>query len=331
MALGPLQLLDPRSHLHAIQHDQQGATSRQQKLRDEEIAIRQQLTDLHSFTKLLPELEQAESSMQVVMKGLVGVEQDLQAVQVTINRLELAQSKKGTYLTEKEEVTTHLGDLSVALNGIRVELDLLNQELGRLTTTLEEAERAGREIEERQKALEVLSRDQRQFAVLEESYKLIPVLVMENAIPLLEQEANRILERISPSGMRVRLDTQKALKSKEGLAETLEITVRDVLGERPYENYSGGERFRLDLALRVGLSKLLAHRAGAKMETLIIDEGLGTLDEDGLLQLRECLGKLEEDFPLVLVISHVEGMKGTFPTEILVTKNSAGSHVEVLT
>ena len=174
------------------------------------------------------------------------------------------------------------------------------------------------------------AQDLRQFRTLADAYAIIPTLVMENALPILEQETNALLGKISRTGMRVRFDTQKALKSRDGLAETLDIAVRDIVGERPLENYSGGERFRLDLAIRIGLSRLLARRAGAKIETLVIDEGLGSLDEDGLSQLRECLGALGDDFGLVLVITHVDAMKATFPSQIQVTKDQDGSHVEVL-
>lgn len=161
-------------------------------------------------------------------------------------------------------------------------------------------------------------------------YATIPVMIMEGAVPVLECACNGILEKISPSGMRVRLETQKALKSSDRIGETLDILVRDVFGEKPYENYSGGEKFRLDLALRFGLSQLLMHRAGSRMETLIIDEGLGSLDGDGLDLLRECLNKLETDFGLILIISHVEGIQGTFEQEIMVEKDPRGSQVSVL-
>ena len=66
------------------------------------------------------------------------------------------------------------------------------------------------------------------------------------------------------------------------------------------------------------------------METLIIDEGLGSLDEDGLAMLRECLSKLETSFGLILVISHVAGIEGTFEQEILVEKTPTGSEIKIL-
>lgn len=179
------------------------------------------------------------------------------------------------------------------------------------------------------KDLRELMADQLSIETLKRMYDVIPVLLMEISVPLLEEATNTILEKISPSGMRVSIETQKALKSG-GVGETLDILVRDSFGQRPYENYSGGERFRLDLALRLGLSHLLMNRAGSKIETLIIDEGLGTLDLDGLTQLRECLSQLESSYKLILVISHVEEIKGTFPTTIEVEKVINKSDFKVL-
>ena len=51
--------------------------------------------------------------------------------------------------------------------------------------------------------------------------------------------------------------------------------MNDELGPRSYEMYSGGEAFRINLALRIALSKVLSQRMGAPMPTLFIDEGFG--------------------------------------------------------
>ena len=51
------------------------------------------------------------------------------------------------------------------------------------------------------------------------------------------------------------------------------------VGTRNYELFSGGEAFKVNFAVRVALSRLLARRSGAKLETLIVDEGFGSQDE----------------------------------------------------
>jgi exonuclease SbcC len=161
------------------------------------------------------------------------------------------------------------------------------------------------------------------------AYRTIPVLILENVIPALEAEANAILGRIGSSGLHVTLQTQRALKAKDTLAETLDILVRDRAGERPIENFSGGERFRVDFALRVALAKLIAQRSGVELKTLVVDEGFGALDPEGLALLLEAIQRIKEDFGLILVISHLDTVLEGFASRIMVTKDGSGSHVEV--
>jgi len=112
--------------------------------------------------------------------------------------------------------------------------------------------------------------------------------------------------------------------------ETLEIKIADELGTRPYENYSGGEQFRVNFAIRIGLSKLLARRAGAQLQMLVIDEGFGTQDARGRERLIEAINVIQDDFARVLVVTHIEELKDAFPARIEVTKTPEGSVVEVV-
>jgi exonuclease SbcC len=72
------------------------------------------------------------------------------------------------------------------------------------------------------------------------------------------------------------------MTKKGEIAETLNIKIFEGHGTRDYEMFSGGEAFRIDFAIRIALSRLLARRAGAPLPTLIIDEGFGTQDTDGI-------------------------------------------------
>jgi exonuclease SbcC len=94
--------------------------------------------------------------------------------------------------------------------------------------------------------------------------------------------------------------------------------------------YSGGEAFRIDFALRIALSKLLARRAGAPLPTLIIDEGFGSQDAGGRERLVEAINSIQDDFEKILVITHIDEMKESFPVRIEVTKGLEGSKVEVV-
>lgn len=155
------------------------------------------------------------------------------------------------------------------------------------------------------------------------------MLIREYAIPALERETNRILTQMTDNQLYLSFDTQMDTKSG-GQRETLEINVSDAAGTRPLEAFSGGEAFRISFALRIALSKLLAHRAGHRLETLIIDEGFGTQDAAGRERLVEAINAISGDFKTILVITHVQEVRDLFPVQIIIRRGETGSSWEVL-
>ena len=153
----------------------------------------------------------------------------------------------------------------------------------------------------------------------------IQALLIEQAIPELETHANDILGRVSDHRMGLKLETQRERRGGGDPRETLDIRISDELGTRSYETYSGGEAFRIDFALRIALSRLLAHRSGAPLPTLFIDEGFGSQDAAGLERLVEAIQAIQSDFQRILVITHIEELKDRFPVRIEVTKTDRGS------
>jgi exonuclease SbcC len=155
-------------------------------------------------------------------------------------------------------------------------------------------------------------------------------MLIENVLPEIEEEANKLLARMTENRMHIKIETQRSRKVTEGEpVETLDINISDDLGARRYEMYSGGEAFRIDFALRIALSKLLAHRAGAPLPTLIIDEGFGSQDASGRERLVEAINSIQNDFEKVLVITHIEELKEAFPVRIEVDKTPSGSVIRV--
>ena len=117
-----------------------------------------------------------------------------------------------------------------------------------------------------------------------------------------------------------RKDSRTRLPSEE-----LDIKIADEVGTRSYETFSGGEAFRINFALRIALSKLLAGRSGAPLPILFIDEGFGSQDEAGQDRLREAINHIQDDFKKILVITHIDAVKDSFPVRIEVEKTEAGS------
>lgn len=206
------------------------------------------------------------------------------------------------------------------------------QMLGGVQEKLKRCISLERSREEKRAALEIILREKDIYDELAVVFSKngIQALIIDTALPEIEEEANRLLARMTDNRMHVRMETQRAYKSKrEESIETLDINISDELGTRRYEMYSGGEAFRIDFALRIALSKLLARRAGAPLSTLIIDEGFGTQDSSGKEKLVEAINSIQDDFNKILVITHIEELKDAFPARIEVTKTAEGSMIEV--
>jgi len=156
----------------------------------------------------------------------------------------------------------------------------------------------------------------------------IQALLIEDALPEIEQEANALLSKLTDNQSHLSIESVRDLKSGKA-KETLDIKISDSVGIRPYELFSGGEAFRIDFALRIALSKLLARRAGASLQTLIIDEGFGSQDEDGLNHIVNALTTIQEDFEKVIIVSHLPSLKEQFPVHFHIHKTAQGSVVSI--
>ncbi len=143
----------------------------------------------------------------------------------------------------------------------------------------------------------------------------VPTHLLKQTIESVEFEANDILDRITEGTTRLTLETEKKLKSGD-IRDTLDIKIQTDGYDRYYEPYSGGQKFRIDFALRIGLSKVLATQAGNPLEFLVIDEGFGTQDDNGLTQVVQALKEIQSDFKQVVIITHISKLQELFGTRV---------------
>ena len=185
-----------------------------------------------------------------------------------------------------------------------------------------------------EKEREELHRQIAQHKTLERAFGKdgVPALLIEQALPEIEEKANELLERLTDGQMSVRFVTQAEYKDRrrDELKETLDIQISDSAGSRNYEMYSGGEAFRVNFAIRLALSEILAQRKGARLQTLVIDEGFGSQDTLGRQRLIEAINLVRHDFAKILVITHLDELKDAFPTRIEVEKSDRGSTIRVV-
>jgi exonuclease SbcC len=118
-----------------------------------------------------------------------------------------------------------------------------------------------------------------------------------------------------------------------GRRSGLGLVVRDQwTGQvRDTASLSGGESFMASLALALGLADAVREEAGGfDLNTLFIDEGFGTLDDESLEQVMAVLDGLRDGGRCVGVVSHVSDLRSRVPAQVRVDKTSAGSSVTVL-
>jgi exonuclease SbcC len=293
----------------------------------------------HETTQRLHNAESRWHKLQNALSNLPEVEADLEqnakTVTVRESRLVALQSESEGLRDAPTKLAACERDISEAnrvLEEQRREEREAGTELGRQANKLEmcaqqEEERSALDEQRKSAAKESLVLKHTATAFGKEG---IQALIIENAIPEIQEYANEILRRLTRNNMQISLESQRE-KQSGGLKETLDIKISDDRGTREYSLFSGGEAFRADFALRIALSKLLARRAGTQLRTLIVDEGFGTQDADGLQQMIECIQAIADDFDKVLVVTHLETIKNAFPVRIEVSKHpDTGSRYEIL-
>lgn len=133
----------------------------------------------------------------------------------------------------------------------------------------------------------------------------------------------RLLEMTSAQYELIRQTEGASLAGKTGL----DLGVVDYYNgtKRSVKTLSGGESFMASLALALGLSEEVQSNAGGiQIDTLFVDEGFGTLDQDALAQAFKALNSLTEGDRLVGIISHVSELKEKIDKQIVVTKEKSG-------
>lgn len=145
------------------------------------------------------------------------------------------------------------------------------------------------------------------YSTLDEAFgpKGIPLLIVDNVLRELEVSINNVLGLLSDLPISVELKTQREGSDGEYL-DTFQILIHNGSATRHYFNYSGGERLIIDLSIRLGLSELLARRNNFRVESLIIDEGLASLDEQNQHKLIRTLQKLSSKFSSILLVTHAQ-------------------------
>ncbi len=293
-------------------------------------AARQAATTGQIFAERKARLRAAQTSVEEERASLKRLEESEQRIQKQLNAEHTRRAKMEQKISQLQKQLEQAPAVEAKLQQVRGAEAAARQRLGATQQRIEACKALERQRAEKRKRRDELTAQKSIYDELRTAFGVqgVPAMIIEAAAPEIEAEANHLLARMTGGRMHVSFDTQRETLAGE-VQETLEIKIADELGTRPYENYSGGEQFRVNFAIRVALSKLLARRAGTQLETLVIDEGFGTQDTQGRERLVEAINAIQDDFTRVLVITHIDELKDAFPARIEVTKTPQGSVVQV--
>ena len=285
-----------------------GAPDEYQQLRRAEAAVKPLADGLEELTHQstraaarVADLQTQHEQLAAALRELQAGVADLRAAEANLTRLRDEQAAAIRATSAARQRVGVLDDQRRTAKGLREERQTLAARIGLLRQLEEACGRSG-----------------------------VQALLIETALPEIEDHANDLLYRLSGGEMRVRFDTQRDNKTTGNTIETLDIKIADNSGERPYENYSGGEKFRVNFAIRLALSQVLARRAGARLRTLVIDEGFGSQDPEGRQRLVEAINAVQAEFACILVITHIDELRDKFPARIEVEKTAAGSTLSLV-
>lgn len=296
-------------------------------------ALRKTEESLRSAEAEMRQLEQAQAASKPLQREIGELEAQIEQRQKEVTEAEKSHSKAAAALAASQAELPDVQAAERQMLELQESENKLRQEVGaaqQRVDVLDELRQRKREFEGQRDSL--ASRVGK-FQSLERAFGKdgVPAMLIEQALPQIELRANEVLERLSGGQMHISFITQQAYKDskREDLRETLEIRISDRAGERDYEMFSGGESFRINFAIRLALSEVLAQRAGARLQTLVIDEGFGSQDESGRQRLVEAINLVKDDFAKILVITHIDSLKEAFPTRIEVEKTDMGSMITV--
>ncbi len=299
-----------------------------EKLRQTERSGRDAEADLRA-------LEQARAALGPIEREISRLEEEAESKEAHAHDLTETHDEEAAIFAAKaaempdvEQAETDLIDLQEQENRLRMEVGAARQKVAVLDTLNQRKESLLEEREGINHKIADLKRLERAFGK-----DGIPALLIEQALPEIEENTNELLTRLTNGRMSFSFLTQREYKdtSRDDLKETLDIVISDNMGERDYEMFSGGEAFRVNFSIRLALSRVLARRAGARLQTLVIDEGFGSQDAQGRQRLVEAINMVRDDFEKILVITHLESLKEVFPTRIEVEKTERGSQLQVIT
>ncbi len=153
----------------------------------------------------------------------------------------------------------------------------------------------------------------------------IPALILENRSAGIEHDATRILQQLGGESAGARVELRTLRETKAGTQQArLDVNIVTIDGhDRPFGRWSGGEKMRVDFALRWAVA------ANLGLRFLILDEPAAALDDDGKAAFLAIVEFLSERLDSVLLVSHTPELRDSLPQTVEIRRDNGGPSILV--
>lgn len=226
-----------------------------------------------------------------------------------------------------EQDKKEIDDLKRRLSDIRSKKDMANIQRGQINTNIEDL---NKKKEDQKKLSDKISSMNHNLLVYDRlKYAFgkdgIQSVIIEGIVGELEHFTNETLAKICNEPTNIVIKMQKT-NDNGNVSDTFDIEISRNGETDDLEMLSGGEKFRVSLAMRLALSKILAKKIGGVVKFLLLDEVSSSLDVKGVQTFVTIIKQLSDEFK-ILLISHDEKVKEHFDDVIIVNKDSSGSRI----
>lgn len=215
---------------------------------------------------------------------------------------------------------------------LQAELESINRDLGVYSQKVINLKE---KISKMIKSQEKLTEKKKKLLVFERFAKLlgkngIQTILLNAVIEDLEATSNEILTSICNEPFQIILETQRVGSDGISIVDTLDLKVKKDGITQNFKSLSGGEQFRISLALRIALSEISSKHGGSSLDFLLLDEINSPLDRHGTENLFvNVIRSLEAKYK-ILVITHDDLLKERFDNVLDVTKINGESSVKFI-
>ncbi|WP_209123780.1 AAA family ATPase [Alkalihalobacillus sp. BA299] len=259
---------------------------------------------------------------ETMKKEIVTFRADVASIQQQI--IDLKNELEGKERYDLVALDNELQQLGEALETVRLSFIQMENYTNLIDKAIKDIEAANEKVKESEqlyyihKDLYDIVRGDNAKKISFERYLLIEFLEQ------IVQVANQRLNRLSNGQFYlVRSDRLEKRGKQSGLS--LDVYDNYTGQKRDVKTLSGGEKFNASLSLALGMADIIqSHQGGISIETMFIDEGFGSLDEESLSKAIDTLIELQQSGRLIGVISHVQELKQSIPAILDVRKTKEG-------